>query len=328
MGLSMVYRYAKFVKAPKAIWALHRSLLICGSVLTLWSEAAAQSPQWILRGTSDCGDHDVGRSDGAIPDSRQCNAGTIGLTAVCFNNNWCTYKSTRTNQCVGGATPGAIYQCSNGTSVISDAVHDVFRYDHFTQGGFVSGMTRLMDTPEAEAVVTAACIYATGGACAPGATTLMRKAACVIGSESNSTADEWGGAFRAPDGYRICRADINMTTGSITGNATFTATIQDNNRQLAHYSFAQRHGGVGAPGEWADFMIYLTYVPDSGPLPAACMHDGRVWECGEKTPAPGSCKLYQGSGVWLQDDKAAKEAIQVAVNRQTNYILNKCVAGQ
>lgn len=219
--------------------------------------------------------------------------------------------------------------CSAGAHPDPTARYDVLRYDHTTQGGFVSGMSRILDTDEAGAVMTAACIYFTGGACAAGATQLMRKSACIIGSASNSTADEWKGAFRAPPGWRICRAQINMTTGSITGHATFTATIQDNNRQLAYYSFARRSGGIAPAGEWADFMLYFTYVPDMDPLLASCMHDGRVWECGEKTPAPGSCTQAQpGAHIWQHDDKESARLIKEVVSRQSQYVLNQCVLGR
>ncbi len=81
--------------------------------------------RWAATGNiSDCGDHD--RADftgGDVPDPAECNATTLGLAAVCWDQTThtmpfasspvCTYKSLPPEACVGGWYPGVVYECQS-----------------------------------------------------------------------------------------------------------------------------------------------------------------------------------------------------------------------
>lgn len=66
--------------------------------------------QWTQVGTGDCGGHDVGRSNGPKPDKAFCGPSTEGQVSVCWKD-WCTYKLATPQSCVGGGSPGDMYQC-------------------------------------------------------------------------------------------------------------------------------------------------------------------------------------------------------------------------
>jgi hypothetical protein len=78
---------------------------------------------WVEYAIDDCSSFDTGCSAGAFPDPSQCNGGTAGTTAVCWDGvtysngvgcsstAWCTYKNISTASCTGGANPGVVYTC-------------------------------------------------------------------------------------------------------------------------------------------------------------------------------------------------------------------------
>lgn len=79
----------------------------------------------------DCGNADVGCTAGTfIPDSTQCGAHSPAQSAVCWDGTtfgnvdqcssapgtiWCTYKTTPADDCVGGGSPGFLYECVEDT---------------------------------------------------------------------------------------------------------------------------------------------------------------------------------------------------------------------
>jgi hypothetical protein len=98
-----------------------------------------------------------------------------------------------------------------------------------------------------------------------------------------NTEDTQQGALRAPNGYQYCKVQVNGN-GSISGEATFTGTLQDDRQQLAFYMFARQGGGVGPAGNWAKFNVYYElWKKGTGAAPPQCMTDGPVFECGQKT---------------------------------------------
>ncbi|MGY6274995.1 CARDB domain-containing protein [Methylomonas sp. MgM2] len=100
--------------------------------------------RWVPTGiVSDCSGNDINSlTAGVSPDPVQCNASTIGLAAVCWNQTTytmpsattpvCTYKSVTPESCVGGAYPGTVYQCqiSQANEVFGNVVKTVSFYEY------------------------------------------------------------------------------------------------------------------------------------------------------------------------------------------------------
>jgi hypothetical protein len=83
----------------------------------------SNSASWqLVRVGSDSGAHDVGSTDGAIPNSAQCKNGNISAVCwdgglfvnLCRSGAWCAYKSLPPDQCQGGGSPGKLYRCIPG----------------------------------------------------------------------------------------------------------------------------------------------------------------------------------------------------------------------
>jgi hypothetical protein len=68
---------------------------------------------WQPAGVGDCSGHDLGGSNGPMPDPAKCDTRFAGYTAVCWANG-CTYKDVPTGTCTGGAHPGQLYNCAAG----------------------------------------------------------------------------------------------------------------------------------------------------------------------------------------------------------------------
>lgn len=76
----------------------------------------------LVRVGSDCPAHDIGITNGAIPEPAMCKL--ANTTAVCWDGGlfgnqsrsgaWCTYKSVPSDQCRGGTNPGQVYRCIPG----------------------------------------------------------------------------------------------------------------------------------------------------------------------------------------------------------------------
>jgi len=66
--------------------------------------------RWTRVGTGDCGGRDVARSTGPTPDKAICGPSTEGQVSVCWKD-WCTYKLATPQSCIGGGSPGEMYQC-------------------------------------------------------------------------------------------------------------------------------------------------------------------------------------------------------------------------
>lgn len=67
-----------------------------------------------------------------------------------------------------------------------------------------------------------------------------------IGRDILVKDDEGGaeGAYRAQPGWRICQAQINMRSGSMTGRSTFVTTLQDGSQQLGYNLAVHVPGGL------------------------------------------------------------------------------------
>ena len=87
-----------------------------GQMYTCGATPAPPAPQpppsgvWQPVGIGDCPAPNVASSAGARPDPAKCDAGSAGLTAVCWTSG-CSYKSVATAACTGGSNPGQMYTC-------------------------------------------------------------------------------------------------------------------------------------------------------------------------------------------------------------------------
>jgi len=88
----------------------------------LTSPAVVPGFQWVATGSiSDCyGNDRAGSTAGSVPDPTECNAATVGLAAICWDqfpdppySAVCTYKSLTPAACVGGPRPGVVYECQS-----------------------------------------------------------------------------------------------------------------------------------------------------------------------------------------------------------------------
>ncbi len=104
---------------------MHRRRFVSLALAVAISLAAAgpAGADWALYAISDCSGVDTGCSAGAMPNPSLCNGGTLGTIAVCWDglmyangigcgsSAWCTYKSVTALACVGGVSPGRVYDC-------------------------------------------------------------------------------------------------------------------------------------------------------------------------------------------------------------------------
>jgi hypothetical protein len=171
---------------------------------------------------------------------------------------------------------------------------------HVVAGGsWLSKTVKEMGTPEAVALISIACAAIAQTDCTSQAyqTALLARALQPIVVQGGP--HEFGGAYRVPDGYRICRAMVNDMTKSMSGiGATFTGSLQDDRRQMAYYMFVRG----GKQRDWINVNVYFEVLPEAS-MRADCMTDGPVFECGEKTKAgPNHCAEDQPNGYQLIND--------------------------
>ncbi|HEY3450023.1 MAG TPA: hypothetical protein VGK67_26965 [Myxococcales bacterium] len=87
---------------------------------------AAAGYTWRYTRVDDCSGNDTGSTAGAQPALERCDAGTAGLSAVCWDGaqqkHWgsdkpvCAYKRLTPAGCTGGGSPGFLYECVSGTT--------------------------------------------------------------------------------------------------------------------------------------------------------------------------------------------------------------------
>jgi hypothetical protein len=108
--------------------------------------------RWVSTGNfSDCSANDRrGLTEGVVPVPSECKDTTVGLAAICWDqityhgaaaSPVCTYKSLTPEACVGGASPGVVYQCQSVQATDQTNLID-FTYGtgagSFELGGFVA----------------------------------------------------------------------------------------------------------------------------------------------------------------------------------------------
>ena len=263
-------------------------------IAVVWCQdaVAQQSSPWTPRGVGDCPGQDVDCSVGVVPDPNRCRPGGTARTAICFQNgsnrafppfpecqnrsDWCTYKSVRADQCQGGASPSARYQCAPAESTYSEPIYTKVRFSIRENGNFLGTVFTTLGTPEAAALVTAGCA-AYGVDCsqeaAAGAAILKRFAP---GDSKNG--NEHRGIYLAPDGYEICRAKIDWGHTGIDGDSTFSAMIlREQQNGLAYYAVVPTGGGRG---HGIDSDLYLEFVPAGQTGQSGCFPtNAHVWNC-------------------------------------------------
>lgn len=269
----------------------------------------------------DCPGHDVDCSTTANPAPNKCNPSTIGQTAVCWQNganpntppfqgcsgqpqDWCTYKSTSANSCVGGANPGAIYQCTSmgwQSASTRQAIVVSHEFVAWEAGGFFAKTIKEIGTPQFVAMLEAACL-SFGDDCSSTASEIAAGAhyatPYIATGNVRTTAwidshngEEYKAKFAAPNGYTTCRAKIDYGGGSISGGATFNGTIQrmsgQNQDGLGLYVEVPKNRPTG---QWVKFRVFVEFVPKGTDL-SRCWPDNTVaFQCtGEH------CNLYPGA---------------------------------
>jgi hypothetical protein len=126
------------------------------------------------------------------------------------------------------------------------------------KGGFWEKTGKEAGTPEAAAMITAACA-AFGVDCsryALAGTQLINQV--VVGDDVKG--EEHHGIIRAPVGYEICRVKIDWGNTSITGESTFNTVIlrDPQNNGLGYYAVVPKHR---KEGHWISAPLYLKFVP-------------------------------------------------------------------
>jgi hypothetical protein len=150
--------------------------------------------------------------------------------------------------------------------------------------GYESKSFKDMTYNEAQKAADAACSLYTKTKCAvTNAAENMKLGFIDINVKKG--AHEWQGAFRAPDGYKICKVAVNKRSGENTLGAAFNGTLQDDRHQWAYYASAQAE-----PRDWVKYMVYARILPNDKTETADCMNDGLVWMCGTHCAA----KQYEG----------------------------------
>lgn len=299
---------------PFACFLLIGSLEICG----------AQSTQWASKGVGDCSGRDVGCSAGPMPANNRCHAGTVGQTAVCWDNRpqgypssfeaqcrpsavWCTYKSINANQCVGGGAPGRMYECTGGgwrspggTVLRPSAASHKFQSVCFnikSDGNFWSkSFNELVTSDEAKAVGKAICSYYSGnpGACSTG----IEQGASVLKdvARTRKGSDNYG-LISVAAGYEICRAAFVSNDWSVTGRTTFnTVVLRDANANGLGYYVSLPTGS--SKRDWIDVQLVLEVVPAGTAAQQGCWATGsNPWIC-----KGGNCSsLMDGAKIGLDE---------------------------
>jgi hypothetical protein len=182
---------------------------------------------------------------------------------------------------------GVLSAFSNVDGVVAQhwqAIH----FNVVASGNWLFKLTKELDTAEAFALINGICVYFTTIPC-PDIAGYITAAAQLLNNElANGGPNEYVGALTLSDGL-ICNAYVNFGSFSMTGHATFNASLSRDRRSLNYYAFVRG----GDRRDWVDFMVYLDVIPDNTST-SGCMEptlaDRVLWYCGEKTPAgPKNC---------------------------------------
>ena len=174
-------------------------------------------------------------------------------------------------------------------------------FEAWEGGGFVSKTWKELGTPEAAALITAACA-AFGVDCSSGATAIADAAKQTnrFVQQTNYTGtaridrhpgEEYYAKFDSPPGHTICKAVIDIGNGSITGGATFNGSIQRTGEDgLGLYAVVPMNRPTG---QWVRFNLVVEYVPTGTLDQYKCWPNNTlVFQCtGQNCPTyPGARK--------------------------------------
>jgi hypothetical protein len=122
---------------------------------------------------------------------------------------------------------------------------------------------------EMAALVTAACAVFEID-CSKEAT-VGRQAIKAMTAEDDVRGEEHHGIFRAPEGYEICKAKVDLNKLSMTENVTFNTQIvrRPDNNGLGYFAYVPKHTFTSS-SEWIEATIYLEFVPSGQTAQFGC----------------------------------------------------------
>ena len=145
-------------------------------------------------------------------------------------------------------------------------------WDAWENGGFFHKTIKELGSDEVRYAITAVCaLYGTN--CSQQAAVFQQwsQQASRITNTGNAITTAWidkhpgeeyYAKFLSPSGYTICKASVDVKNGSITGGATFNASIQRSPPSpqdgLGLYVVVPKNR---PSGQWAKFNSVVTYVP-------------------------------------------------------------------
>jgi hypothetical protein len=277
------------------------SIVVVGSTVTVFAQ---QSSQWVPKGIGDCGGHDVECSAGPMPTNTMCHAGTIGLTAVCWDTRprgwpsgyeahckpsavWCTYKQINADQCAGSGEAGRKYECvaaglqtPPARQQSSGARFDSICFNIRTNGGFIQKTGKeFMTSEQAKLIGKAICSYYSGqpGAC----NTYVDWGSWLIKNDlrKKEGGGDYKGVITASDGYEVCRAAFVSNDWSVTSRTTFnTVMVNDAGRNALGWYVSLPTGSN--KGDWIDVRIAIEEVPKGTTQQNGCWQPNmNPWVC-------------------------------------------------